>query len=256
MTKVVPETKTARWLPNPAVDSQKVGLGFIAVGYGVVLVAVFPAQARTLSRIGIEGWFHLIFAAAMLVVSWMGYYTNRTKYPVWTVQFFNIPLVQYLISFAILFGYWELGVTVRNPGPFGPAPRPEAFITLMVFFAYLVWDFLEIAIQENCKYVKELQEQNLCSFLPPVCQTGKWKPMRRTMTKWHTDRRGTWFAKDLRLGRFVTLVFTCIYAVMLYLVINGTFHTRLGVVVFDSGYIVSLLLYRYLQWVSAERWYR
>lgn len=103
------------WRQEPELDEQaKVGLTFISVGYGVVLVAVFPEKATTLANTGIAGLFHLALAALLLVISWMGYYSNRARFPSWRVQFFNIPLWQYILSFGILFAYWELGITVEN----------------------------------------------------------------------------------------------------------------------------------------------
>jgi|SRR5579863_6535093 len=82
----------SNWVPNPELDENaKVGLSFIAIGYGVVLVAVFPVTP--LSRIGAAGWLHLGLAAFMLIISYLGYYTNRVKYAAWKVSFFNFSIV-------------------------------------------------------------------------------------------------------------------------------------------------------------------
>jgi len=100
------------WRTKPRLDSGS-GAGFqlIVVGYGVILITVFPADLADLRSNGIPGLLHLLLAATMIVVSWMGYYSNRQRYPVWHGEFFNIPLLQYLISFTILFLYWGLGIT-------------------------------------------------------------------------------------------------------------------------------------------------
>src|SRR5580704_19097800 len=106
----------SHWRRNPELDENaKVGLSFIGIGYGVVLVAVFPTKDQT--HIDVAGWFHLALAAFMLVISYMGYYSNRQKYAAWKIKFFNIPLLQYLVSFGILFLYWELGIISPEGGP-------------------------------------------------------------------------------------------------------------------------------------------
>jgi hypothetical protein len=233
----------SKWCQEPELDENaKVGLSFIAVGYGVVLVAVFPAEAATLAHTGIAGLFHLGLAAFTLVISWMGYYTNRARYPVWRVQFFNIPLWQYILSFGILFAYWELGITVEKPGSHAvPTPRSEAFIMVIVFIAYLLWDFLEVRIQESERYVRKLLHDN-ASYLPPLSV--------RYATKFHKrrsigQRRRTgspWFAKDVRSCRFIICVFAIGYGITLVIVIFGHLKGTESVVIVDSAYIVSLLL--------------
>jgi len=94
------------------------------------------------TQIGLAGWFHLSLAASILIISYMGYYSNRQVYAVWCVRFFNIPLLQYLLSFGILFLYWELGITLPKRGSHA-TPLSEAIIIVVVFGAYLVWDCLE-----------------------------------------------------------------------------------------------------------------
>ena len=93
----------------------------------------------------------------MIVINWMGYYSNRQRYPVWHGEFFNIPLLQYLISFVILFLYWRLGITAlpqnsptsKAGPPVLPTPFDEMVIIFAVFVRYLVWDTLEILVQET-----------------------------------------------------------------------------------------------------------
>jgi hypothetical protein len=238
----------AEALPRPKLDENaKVGLTLISAVYGVVLVAVFPAQDLSLSRIGVVGWFHLGLTTFMLIVSWMGYYNNRQVYPVWRVQFFNIPLFQYLISFAILFGYWELGFTIQSPAPGSvPTPTLEALIITLIFFAYLVWDFLEVAVQEKPKYTKALTDAKHESWCPPrpTSYQRRWPsgPVRR-----HADANG-WFAKNVRGGRAVTFVFFVLYAVGLLLSHLLPLRGTITVCVYDGVAIASLFAYRYLQW--------
>ena len=134
----------SNWLPDPVLDEDaKVGLSFITIGYGVVLVAVFPTVP--LSGMGVAGWFHLGLAAFMLIVSYIGYYSNRVKYAAWRVSFFSFPLLQYIISFVILFLYWELGITVPKRDSHSTLTS-EAIIVLIVFVAYLTWDCLLSAL--------------------------------------------------------------------------------------------------------------
>jgi hypothetical protein len=252
------EDSKSKWLPSPKVDSDKVSLSFIAVGYGVVLVAVFPASAVQLAKAGVDGFLHLALAALMLAVSWVGFYTNRQKYPVWRAQFFNFPLFEYLISFAVLFAYWELGLTVGQTAPFGPSPRPEAIFTLLVFTAYLVWDFLEITVQESRKYVKVVlssEDHDLIEKLPPQCCHVFWNwPFRGNVFKWKLwPNRGDRFAKDLRAARIVTLIFTVGYLIALGLVISHRHFGPNAAAIVDGIYIISLFLYRYLQW-GLGRW--
>ncbi len=68
------------WRRVPELDQNaRVGTSLIGIGYGVVFVAVFPV--RQPSQLGVTGWFHLSLAAFMLVISYLGYYRNRQKYP-------------------------------------------------------------------------------------------------------------------------------------------------------------------------------
>jgi hypothetical protein len=237
----------AKRIPDPELDENaKVGLTLISAVYGVVLVAVFPAQ-HALSEIGVVGWFHLGLTTFMLVVSWMGYYNNRQRYPVWRVQFFNIPLFQYIISFLIIFGYWELGFTIGTTRASRSAtPNEEALIILLIYVAYLVWDFLEIAVQESPKYIKALTDAHHDDWRPPLrvdYVLGK--------TTNHPDKhlcKNEWFARNLRGGRFITFSFCILYAIGLVLAHTVPLHGIVTVCVFDGIYIGSLFLYRYLQW--------
>jgi hypothetical protein len=158
----------SNWLPKPELDENaKVGLSFITIGYGVVLVAVFPVTPLT--RIGVAGWSHLGLAAFMLIISYVGYYSNRVKYAAWKVSFFNFPLLQYIVSFVILFLYWELGITMRKRDSHS-ALTSEAIIVLIVFVAYLTWDCLEVAVQESDRYLDELKNTAHSGKLPPLAQ--------------------------------------------------------------------------------------
>jgi hypothetical protein len=245
----------SRWLQEPELDeSARVGLGFIAIGYGVVLVAVFPMQV--LAHMGVAALFHLALAASVLVISWMGYYDNRVRFPEWRVQFFNIPLWQYLLSFGILFGYWELGITVEKTGghPATPTPRSEAFILFIVFLAYLVWGVLEIIVQESKKYTSVLNWK-APDKLPPKrlqCGTKMHKPPKAISEK---CAPGGYVAMQVRGQAFVTLVFVCIYGLLLAIVIFCHLRGTAAVVAVDSFYIVTLFAYRYLQWIVPNWWY-
>jgi hypothetical protein len=213
----------------------------------VVLVAVFPM--KQLSTIGVAGWFHLSLAAFMLVISYMGYYTNRTKYAAWKVKFFNIPLLQYLISFGILFLYWELGVTLpKHESPVTPVS--EAIIVLVVFTAYLAWDCLEVTVQESTKYVQELRDTRNYDMLPPLAQNFTEGPGKRLI-----NSRTRWFAKDARANRAVTFVFTCLSAVGLAFIVHYHVRGTAAVAITDSVYILGLFAYRYCQWKWSVFWY-
>lgn len=245
----------SNWREEPELDENaKVGLSFISVGYGVVLVAVFPAGATTLAHTGVAGWFHLGLAAFMLVISWMGYYSNRAKYPVWCVKFFNIPLWQYILSFGILFAYWELGITVEKPGSHAvPTPRSEAFIMVIVFIAYLVWDFLEVLVQESNYYVRKLH--SCANPKPPLRAQYATRIHKELSIGQRRPGRSPWFAKDVRGCRFITFMFAIAYGIGLAIVIFCHLKGTSSVVIIDSIYIVSLFGYRFLQWNWPQWWY-
>jgi hypothetical protein len=238
----------SKGLPDPALDENaKVGLTLISAVYGVVLVAVFPAQHETLTKIGVVGWFHLGLTTFMLVVSWMGYYSNRQIYPVWRVQFFNIPLFQYIISFVILFGYWELGFTIQSTNPRAvPTPNAEALIIALIFFAYLLWDFLEIVVQESTKYTDVLEASPPPQGLPPTLTQYRRRMPAGPVAK--TFSHSPWFAKNVRGGRFVTFVFFVLYLIGLLMAHVVPLRGTVSVCVFDGIAIASLFVYRYLQW--------
>jgi hypothetical protein len=255
--------KMSNWIQAPELDdSARVGLSFIAIGYGVVLVAVFPLTP--LAQIGVAGWFHLGLAAFMLIVSYMGYYSNRAKYTAWRVKFFNFPLLQYIISFGILFMYWELGVT--RPRGSRATPVSEAIIVLVVFTAYLAWDFLEVAVQESVKYNQKLLDAGKYDKLkydklkydklkydklPPLAENYTRRPGRRMV-----KARTRWFAKDARTDRAVTFLFTCLSALGLALIVSYHSQGTTAIVIVDSIYIIGLFAYRYCQWKWSNFWYR
>src|ERR1022692_1067674 len=239
----------SKWLPDPALDEDaRVGLSFTTIGYGVVLVAVFPTVP--LSGIGVAGWFHLGLAAFMLIVSYIGYYGNRVKYAAWKVSFFNFPLLQYIVSFVILFLYWELGITV--PKRDSPSTlTSEAIIVLIVFVAYLAWDCLEVAVQESGRYLDKLKNTAHSGKLPPLAQEYNKRPGRRLIRT-----RSRWFAKDARAGRLITFGYTLLSAFGLIVIISYHLRGTTAAVTVDSIYILGLFAYRYSQWKWSTFWYR
>jgi hypothetical protein len=242
-------------LPPPKLDENaKVGLTLISAVYGVVLVTVFPALGTSLSDIGVAGWFHLGLTIFMLIVSWMGYYNNRQNYPVWRAQFFNVPLLQYFISFAILFGYWELGVTGGSTrAGVVPTPTSEALIVVLIFGAYLLWDFLEIAVQESPKYAGVLMASGQTSACPRERSDYHFRHPDVPVRTYLSDRHR--FAKNVRGGRCVTFVFLILYVVGLLLAHAVPLRGTVSVCVFDGVYICSLFIYRYAQWWWPRYWY-
>jgi hypothetical protein len=255
-----------KWLPDPELDSRaKIGLTFTTIGYGVVLVAVFPDDS--LASIGVAGWFRLALAAFMLIISYIGYCSNRAKYAVWKVKFFNIPLFQYVISFGILFLYWELGRSVPRQHSH-PSIQAEAIIILAIFVAYLVWDCLEVAVQEGDKYLRELnqiktqelktqelktQELKTQEFdlLPPLAENYSERPGRRTI-----KARDGYFAKDARASRTITFTFALLTAGGLLYITAQHLRGTVSEITVDSIYIFGLFAYRYCQWWWSEFWYR
>jgi len=244
-----------RWCQEPKLDENaKVGLTFISVSYGVVLVAVFPEKAGTLAHTGIAGLFHLALAALLLIISWMGYYSNRARFPSWCVQFFNIPLWQYILSFGILFAYWQLGITVERPYLHAtPTPRSEAFTMFIVWAAYLAWDFLEVRIQESEKYVDKLNGKG--GFSKPPKRKNYTTRWRKNHSRSEPGGRTVWLAKDVRACRFITFLFTIGYGIGLTVVIYGHLRGTRSVIIVDSIYIVSLFAYRFFQWKWSKWWY-
>jgi hypothetical protein len=250
--------KSAKWsglVPPPTLDDQsRVGLTFISAGYGVVLVAVFPMKA--LEYINWVGLSHLALAAFMLVISWMGYYTNRVMYPAWRVQFFNLPLWQYILSFGILLGYWELGITTKASAA-DPATAlwRETIIIVLIFAAYLVWDILEVAVQESGKYIAVLMAEDPHRVPPTRGQYRTWPDRSRRIPPVPKNPHGP-FAKDVRARRFVSAIFTSFYVAMLLLVYLGSLKSKNTVIAINFVYIVSLFAYRYLQWIATRYWYQ
>lgn len=245
-----------RYCQDPKLDENaKVGLSFIAIGYGVVLVAVFPTVQP--AHIDMAGWFHLSLAASILIISYMGYYSNRQEYAAWRVRFFNIPLVQYLLSFGILFLYWELGITLPKQGS-RATPLSEAIIIVIVFGAYLAWDCLEVTVQESGKYIRALYRAHRVDMLPPLIRHYRWGVWWRhpvsTRSRWRR-RRIHRFARDVRAGRAVTVLFLLLYGLGLAAVVGYHLQGTASIVAVDSIYISGLFAYRYCQWIWARFWY-
>lgn len=246
----------SKYCQDPKLDENaKVGLSFIAIGYGVVLVAVFPTIQPT--RIGLAGWFHLGLAASILIISYMGFDSNRQEYAAWRVRFFNIPLFQYLISFGILFLYWELGITLPKQGS-QATPLSEAIIIVVVFGAYFVWDCLEVTVQESGKYISALYRARHVHMLPPLIRNYMWglwwKHPISTRSRWR-GRRIHRFARNVRAGRAVTFLFLLLYGLGLAMVAACHLKGTASIVAVDSIYISGLFVYRYSQWIWARFWY-
>ena len=246
------------WRAKPQLDSGS-GAGFqlIVVGYGVILITVFPSDLPDLRSHGIPGLLHLLLAATMVVISWMGYYSNRQRYPVWRGQFFSVPLLQYLLSFAILFLYWGLGITALPPSSHTsgvgarvlPSPFDEAVIISAVFALYLVWDILEIWIQENDRYMAVLRAAGRDTDLPPE------RVSYRRRFRHHALGGRAYFAKDIRAGCAMTATFTGCYLIILIVVLSGHIRGVWPVGVLDCFYIATLFLYRFMQRIWPGIWY-
>jgi hypothetical protein len=246
------------WSTKPQLDSGSgAGSQLIAVGYGVILITVFPANLADLRSNGIPGLLHLLLAATMIVISWMGYYSNRQRYPVWRGDFFNIPLLQYLLSFAVLFLYWGLGITALPPSSHiskvhalvPPTPFDETVIIFAVFALYLVWDNLEVLVQESDSYTGALRTAGRCGQLPPQRESYRRRFRRRSL------RGHTYFAKNIRAGRAMTATFTSCYLAILIVVLSGHIRGAVPVGVLDCFYIASFFLYRFMQRIWPEVWY-
>ena len=130
-----------------------------------------------------------------------------------------------------------------------PTPFDETVIIFAVFVLYLVWDTLEILVQENDRYTDALRTADRCRKLPPERAS-----YRRRFR--HSNLRGrTYFAKNIRAGRAMTATFTGCYLIILIAVLSGHIRGVVPVGVLDIFYIASLFLYRFTQCIWAGIWY-
>src|SRR5579863_9048952 len=130
----------------------------------------------------------------------------------------TFPLLQFIVSFVILFLYWELGITVPKRDSHSTLTS-EAIIVLIVFMAYLTWDCLEIAVQESDKYLDKLKNTAHSGMLPPLAQEYTARPGRRSVRT-----RSRWFAKDARAGRVMTVAYALLSALGLITIISCNLH--------------------------------
>jgi hypothetical protein len=152
--------------PSPVLEppENRIGLSFLAVGYGVVLGAVFEqVLINGYGNISSPGWSQLALATSAITFSWIGLFNNRASYPNWRESFINTPLVQFFLSVAILVGYWGLVATTEGiPGTPNvhakPSALPEVRLIALIFAAYLAWDILELSVLRSPVYKEKLKK--------------------------------------------------------------------------------------------------
>jgi hypothetical protein len=259
-------------LPDPELDSEKVGLTLVSVTYGVALGSVFTATIHGYNLIEAPGWSQLGVAAAAVILSWIGFHNNRATYPVWKARFINIPFLQYLISVgvsAVYFGFVATAeglpgqtsglasrvgglpehssVTLAGVGKYVPSARPETLLIFLMFAAYLVWDVLEgvvvrSALNPNGRYQRGLANEFAANK----------KSVRRYLRSdvdRFDDAQLQRLVKRARVGAIVTAIFFLASAIEYgsSLTFSWNPSNRWTVVGIDCVYIAMLLIYRIAQ---------
>ncbi len=113
-------------------------------------------------------------------------------------------------------------------------------------------------MQESAKYIRALYRARRVHMMPPLRHNytrGLWRrhPLKR---RWRLNgHRIHRFAKDVRAGRTITLVFLLLYGLSLALIIIYGWQGTTSIIIVDSIYIFGLFAYRYCQWLWSRLWY-
>lgn len=139
-----------RFGADPRIDDATVGINFVDVLFAIVIgFALTPIDDWR--DVPTAGWWHLAVAATLTLTSWVGYHNsaNRLRF---VIGFPNLPLLQFLLDIVMVVVY---GLTVfsaeATPGvpgaPVEPSARPEAFLVLLAFVLYALWDGVGVLIR-------------------------------------------------------------------------------------------------------------
>lgn len=138
-----------------------VGLGFIDILFGLAASQVFIAVQQTPSphRISVAGWGYLVVALFVIVLSYIGYHTNRVhRGGGWPLDFRSLPMIELGIDVLLVGTYFLL--VIESPGiPTGATDhgRPaaavmQATLLAVIFLLYFVWDATEHIITGTQRY--------------------------------------------------------------------------------------------------------
>ena len=81
------------------------------------------------------------------------------------MRFWNKPLSQYFVDILIVIAYWILVVTtdhilvspdIPSSRLSSPSPLPELVTLVAIFSLYLIWDFIEVSINESPEFVDRM----------------------------------------------------------------------------------------------------
>jgi quinol-cytochrome oxidoreductase complex cytochrome b subunit len=138
-------------------------LSFLDLLYAVpVADLAMRVSGAELHRVSFADWSALGVILAVIVLSWIGLHKNRAamatatikRKPIGKIDFFSLRFVQFLIEVIIICLYFAMGLELKFPKPGLPAipAAPEEWITgilLCIFFAYIVWDLIDIREAKN-----------------------------------------------------------------------------------------------------------
>jgi hypothetical protein len=212
---------------KPRVDPGRVGLTFVDVLFAFVIgLALTPLG--TWWKISLAGRMHLGVAVTLTLFSWIGYH-NSVNRPQWVIGFINLPFFCFMldISMVITYAFAVFTAETVTPGA-SPIPSllPEAWVVVVSFVLYALWDLANLRLKLHAPY-KEA-----------------WK---RAQDRGDLKETET-FPTDIRRRRTVTLVGLGVSLVSLataaQVEVAHTTPSRPWIVGFDAWLVLLLLLYR------------
>ncbi|WP_162795892.1 hypothetical protein [Nonomuraea lactucae] len=137
------------------IDDHKVGVTFIDVLFALV-VGRMMESATDAEQLPSSAVAHLILAATVTLLSWVGYH-NSVYRPQYEIKVFNYPFWQFVIDVLLVGLYWLMATTAEYKPQGDPwngphSAEPEALTVFAIFALYVIWDEIGRRISNNPAY--------------------------------------------------------------------------------------------------------
>lgn len=152
-----------RTVPELDRANKRSGAMFVNILFGLVVTTAASKIAEEFVKGWQSGWesvsetkiSHLIVAMTVTVLSWISYHQSQ-QYPPFLIKFVNLPLVQFGLDIAMVVAYYAI-VETSEDGIARPSAKPEAWLVLLVFVLYSLWDLVGHRWERDPAYTSILE---------------------------------------------------------------------------------------------------
>jgi hypothetical protein len=134
--------------PTPQTDRTDTSLRYTDILFGFVIKELF-VRLQAWSTLSCDRRLQLITGTALVLGSWIGFRRSVNR-PAYQVKFFNLPFFRFLFDQMMLIVYFRVATLIGDPDKHLSSLSPDklaertTFLLVVVFFLYLLWDFLGI----------------------------------------------------------------------------------------------------------------